>query len=96
MTEVNISHSSMANLKGLSKSCSESKRKLLLVPRLYAPPASAEEGSAISQRYLDRMQSLVAYLESGLRPAKHIYHQSLVESGEQSLSHLGEWKTRRP
>ena len=89
MTEVNILHRSVADVKGLPKSFSERRRNLLLIPRLYAPLASAEEGSAISQRYLDRMQSLVASLESGLRPAKDIYHQSLVESGEQRLNHLG-------
>ena len=64
------------------------RRKLILVPLLYEPPASAEEGLAILQRYWDQMQSQVASLESGLGPAKHIYHESLIEGGEQGLSHL--------
>ena len=64
------------------------KRKLFLVPRLYEPPASAEEGRTILQRYWDQVQSQVLSLESGLGPAKHIYHESLTEGGEQGLSHL--------
>jgi hypothetical protein len=64
------------------------KRKLFLVPRLYEPPASAEEGVAILQRYWDQMQSQVASLESGLGPIKHIYHEGSTEGGEQGLRHL--------
>ena len=64
------------------------KRKLFLVPRLYEPPASAEEGVAILQRYWDQMQSQIASLESGLGLAKHIYHESLTVGGEQGLSNL--------
>ena len=64
------------------------KRKLFLVPRLYEPPASAEEGLAILQRYWDQMQSQVASLESGLGPIKHIYHEGLTEGGEQGVAYL--------
>lgn len=66
----------------------QGKRKLLLVPRLYEPPAGAEEGIAILQRYWDQIQSQVASLETGLGPTKHIYHESLTEGGEQGLRHL--------
>ena len=59
-----------------------------MVPRLYEPPADAEEGNAILQRYWDQIQSQVASLESGLGPIKHIYHEGLTEGGEQGLEHL--------
>jgi hypothetical protein len=64
------------------------KRKLLLVPRLYEPPTSGEDVSAILQRYWDQIQSQVTSLESGLGPARHIYHESMTEGGEPGLGHL--------
>ena len=42
------------------------KRKLLLAPRVYAPPIDEEEGIAVLQRYWDQIESQVASLESGL------------------------------
>lgn len=66
----------------------QGKRKLFLVPRLYEPPAGAEEGSTILQRYWDQIQSQVASLESGLGPVKHIYHEGLTEGGEQGVTYL--------
>ncbi|MQF48775.1 hypothetical protein FIM08_02590 [SAR202 cluster bacterium AC-647-N09_OGT_505m] len=53
---------------------------MLLVPSVYEPPASTEEGGAISQRYLGRMQYLIASLESGLMPTKHISNKVAIGS----------------
>ncbi|MDA0989026.1 MAG: hypothetical protein O2783_07925 [Chloroflexi bacterium] len=64
------------------------KRKLLLVPRVYEPPADADEVGDIIRRYWDQVQSQVASLESGLGPIKHIYHESLTDGGEQGLGYL--------
>jgi len=66
----------------------QGKRKLFLVPRLYEPPADAEEGITILQRYWDQIRSQVASLESGLGPIKHIYHEGLTEGGEQAAAYL--------
>lgn len=66
----------------------QGRRKLLLVPRLYEPPADAKEGIAILQRYWDQVHAQVASLEAGLGPIRHVYHESLSEGGEQGLKHL--------
>ena len=64
------------------------KRKLLLVPLVYGPPADAADGLAILQKYWDEVQTQIASLESSLGPLRHIYHESLTEGGEEGLKYL--------
>ena len=66
----------------------EGRRKLLLVPLVYGPPADAPEGVAILQKYWDQMQIQVQSLESALGGMHHVYHESLFEGGETGLEQL--------
>ena len=64
------------------------KRKLLLVPLVYGPPAEAQEGQAIVKRYWEQVQDQVTSLELKLGLAKHIYQETLTEGGEEGLQRL--------
>ena len=64
------------------------KRKLLLVPRVYAPPTDEEEGIAVLQRYWDQIESQVASLESRLGTIRSVYHEGMTEGGEESLKYM--------
>ncbi len=64
------------------------KRKLLLVPRVYAPPTDEEEGIAVLQRYWDQIESQVASLESRLGTIRRVYHEGMTEGGEESLKYM--------
>ena len=64
------------------------KRKLLLVPLVYGPPADAADGLAILQKYWDEVQAQISSLESTLGQLRHIYHESLTEAGEEGLKYL--------
>lgn len=68
------------------------KRRLLLVPLMFAPPSESEgeesEGQAIYQRYWDQVRTQVDALAAGLGGLHHIYHESLVEGGEAGLEYL--------
>ena len=64
------------------------KRKLLLVPRVYAPPTDEEEGIAVLQRYWDQIESQVASLESRLGTIKSVYHEGMTEGGEEALKYM--------
>ena len=64
------------------------KRKLLLVPRVYAPPTDEEEGIAVLQRYWDQIESQVASLESRLGTIRRLYHEGMTEGGEESLKYM--------
>ena len=64
------------------------KRKLLLVPQLYHPPALEEDGAAILNAFWEQTRSQIASLEAGLGPVKHIYHESVVEGGEDGILSL--------
>ena len=66
----------------------EGRRKLLLVPLVYGPPADAPEGVAVLQKYWDQMQTQVQSLESALGGMHHVYHESLSEGGETGLGQL--------
>ena len=66
----------------------EGRRKLLLVPLIYGPPADAPEGVAVLEKYWDQMQLQVQSLESALGGMHHIYHESLIEGGETGLEQL--------
>ena len=66
----------------------EGRRKLLLVPLIYGPPADALEGVAVLEKYWDQMQLQVQSLESALGGMHHIYHESLIEGGETGLEQL--------
>ena len=67
-------------------------RRLLLVPLMFAPPAAPEgetsDGQAIYERYWDQVRTQVDALASGLGGLHHIYHESLVEGGEEGLAYL--------
>ncbi len=64
------------------------RRKLLLVPLIYAPRMDDEEGAAMLQRYWDQMQSQVASLADALGGLHHVYHESLTEGGDLGLEYL--------
>ena len=64
------------------------KRKLLLVPQLYHPPTLEEEGAAILNAFWEQTRSQVSSLEAGLGPVKHIYHESVVQGGEDGILSL--------
>jgi hypothetical protein len=68
------------------------KRRLLLVPLMFAPPPEPEggesEGQAIYQRYWDQARTQIDALASGLGGLHRVYHESLVEGGEEGLAYL--------
>jgi hypothetical protein len=66
----------------------QGKRKLLLVPLLYALPTEAEEGRAVLDRYWEQVQSQIAALELRLGQLRHIYHEGLAQGGPDGLKHL--------
>ena len=66
----------------------QGKRKLLLVPLVYAPHIDAEEGQTILNRYWEQMQTQIDALQTSLGGLHHIYHESLIEGGEAGLDQL--------
>ena len=68
------------------------RRRLLLVPMMFAPPSEPEgeesEGQAIYQRYWEQVRTQVDALSAGLGGLHRIYHESLVEGGEAGLEYL--------
>ncbi len=64
------------------------KRKLLLAPRVYAPPIDEEEGIAVLQRYWDQIESQVASLESRLGTIRRVYHEGMTNGGEEALKYM--------
>ena len=67
----------------------QGRRKLLLVPLVYGPPADVQDGVATLQKYWDQVQTQVGALESALGGLRHIYHESLAEGGQEGLERLG-------
>ena len=66
----------------------QEKRKLLLIPCLYQPPDSAEEGLAILDRYWSQVRSQISSLEMKLGQILHVYHENLLDSGDEGLQKL--------
>src|SRR5688572_13032525 len=66
----------------------QGKRKLLLVPLLYAPQTEAEEGLAVLERYWEQVSSQIASLELRLGQLRRIYHESLAQGGLEGLKRL--------
>ena len=66
----------------------QGKRKLLLVPLLYAPHAEDGDGAAIVGRYWGQVQAQTAALESSLGGLHRIYCESLVEGGDEGIKYL--------
>ncbi len=66
----------------------EGRRKLLLAPLVYGPPADAAEGQAILQNYWGQMQQQVEALEGALGGLHHIYHESVWDGGDKGLGQL--------
>ena len=70
----------------------QGKRRLLLVPLMFAPPADTEDGAsdgqAIYDRYWDQVRTQIDALASGLGGLHRIYHESLVEGGQEGLDYL--------
>ena len=64
------------------------RRKLLLVPLLYAQAAESKDVLVILQTYWDEMQTQVASLQSALGGLNHIYHESLTQGGDDGLKQL--------
>ena len=56
----------------------QGRRKLLLVPLVYAPQSDIQEGAAALQNYWEQMQTQVAAMETALGGLQHIYHESLT------------------
>lgn len=66
----------------------QGKRKLLLVPLLYAPQAEDGDGAVIVNRYWEQVQAQTGALESSLGGLHRIYCESLVEGGEEGIKYL--------
>ncbi len=66
----------------------QGKRKLLLVPLLYAPHAEDGDGAAIVGRYWEQVQAQTGALESSLGGLHRIYCESLVEGGDEGIKYL--------
>ncbi len=66
----------------------EGRRKLLLAPLVYGPPAEAGEGVNILQNYWDQMQQQVEALQGALGGLHHIYHESVWDGGDDGLEQL--------
>ena len=70
----------------------QGKRRLLLLPLLFAPPAQPDgegsDGTAIYERYWEQSRTQVDALASGLGGMHRIYHESLVEGGDEGLAYL--------
>ena len=66
----------------------EGRRKLLLVPLMYGPPAEAPDGVAALQKYWTEMQLQVDSLQAALGGLHHIYHESLFQGGQEGLEYL--------
>ena len=67
----------------------QGRRKLLLVPLVYAPQSDIKEGAAALQNYWEQMQTQVAAMETALGGLQHIYHESLTVGGSEGLEQLG-------
>ena len=63
------------------------KRKLLLVPLMFASPNQPQEGQTLLQKYWVQMQSQVESLESTLGEARHVYHENLGEGSGRGGAH---------
>lgn len=70
----------------------QGKRRLLLVPLMFPPPAETGEGVSDGQiiydRYWEQVRTQIDALASGLGGLHRIYHESLVEGGEAGLGYL--------
>ena len=66
----------------------QGKRKLLLVPLLYAPGAEDGDGAAIVGRYWEQVEAQTRALESSLGGLHRIYCESLVEGGDEGIKYL--------
>ena len=66
----------------------EGRRKLLLAPLVYGPPAEAGEGVNILKNYWDQMQQQVEALQAALGGLHHIYHESVWDGGDKGLAQL--------
>ncbi len=64
------------------------KRKLLLVPLLYAWQGAPAEYTVLFDIYWQQVREHVANLESKLGAANRIYHESISVSGEEALQLL--------
>ena len=68
------------------------KRRLLLVPLMFAPPTEPDgelsDGQAVYDRYWEQVHTQIDALASGLGGLHHIYHESLVEGGDAGLGYL--------
>ena len=70
----------------------QGRRRLLLLPLMFEPPAEPDgepsEGQAIYERYWEQARTQVDALAAGLNGLHHIYHESMVEGGEEGLAYL--------
>ena len=70
----------------------QGKRRLLLVPLMFVPPAGADgeisDGQIIYDRFWDQVRTQIDALAVGLGGLHRIYHESLVEGGEPGLNYL--------
>ncbi len=64
------------------------RRKLLLVPLIYGPPAEEPEGVASLQKYWEQMQTQVAALETALGGLHLVFHETLSVGGPEGLEQL--------
>ncbi len=70
----------------------QGKRRLLLVPLMFPPPAEPggqiSDGQIIYDGYWEQVRTQIDALASGLGGLHRIYHESLVDGGEAGLDYL--------
>ena len=64
------------------------KRKLLLVPLLFAPQVEGEDGATIVARYWEQVTTQTGAMEASLGPVSRVYCESLVDGGDEGLQYL--------
>ena len=68
------------------------RRRLLLLPLMFAPPSEPDsgesDGQAIYDRYWEQARTQIDALATGLGGLHRIYHESLVEGGDSGLAYL--------
>ena len=67
------------------------KRKLYVVPLLYLWPEAPEEYVSIFNRYWKDIGTQLKHLEQRIGPIKHVFHEGIDDTGEESLAALEEY-----
>jgi hypothetical protein len=63
----------------------KSKRKIFLIPLIYSGDQKNKDYSAMFETYWKQVKEHIENLESRIGKAKHIYHESISDAGEEGL-----------